>query len=345
MDLDDLEEISRIDRSGMLEILEEFPQQIEEGMKIGEIEIDKKINKIMIAGMGGSAISGDILQCLKPGIPIFTNRDYLLPRFVDDETLVISVSYSGDTEEAISSFLDAFEKGCQIISISSGGKLEELSRKADHYIKIKKGLQPRAALPFLLFPIISLLEKNGFLKMDGEVEEAIEIAESLKEKIKKGVSTERNMAKKIAKKIYGKMPRIYGNGIFSVAAKRWESQFNENSKIFAFSYEVPECDHNEIVGWSTPCNWYDEFVCIFLRSDESPRIRSRMDFMKKIFEKCSDVIEVIAEGKCDLAKMIYSIYLGDYVSCYLALLRNIDPTPVDIIQELKRKLGKSARLE
>jgi glucose/mannose-6-phosphate isomerase len=347
MDLDDLDKISRIDKSKMLEILEEFPKQMEEGIRIGgkiDFGIDlKKMDKIVIAGMGGSGIIGDMIQALAKNsspMPIFINRDYRLPRFVDERTLVIVLSYSGNTEETISSFLDALERGCRILSISSGGKLKELAGKADRYVQIKKGLQPRAALNYLLFPLIIFLKKNSLLAMDmKDIEESIAVARSLKEKIKKTAPVKENFAKEIAARINGKIPRIYGYGPFIPIARRWETQFNENSKIFSSSYAIPECGHNEIVGWSTPHKWHKEFICILFRSnDEPPQIKSRLDFMKKIFERYSNVIEIMAKGKSDLAKMIYLIYLGDYVSCYLALLRGIDPTPVDLIDQLKKEL-------
>ena len=350
--LDDVGKISKIDKSDMLGTIEDFPEQIKKSYDIIESsDLDNiyKVDNIIFSGMGGSAISGDILKAFfrdKLDIPIYVNRQYELPKWSHKDTLVIIQSYSGNTEETLSSFKHAYQKRCKIIGISSGGKLEEFCKKRDiDHIKIPSGYQPRAATGFNLFTALLCLKKTGILRMDidKEIEECISITEDFRDNNKKSVTTEKNLSKKIAKKIFGKTPQIYGWKEYTPIAKRWCTQFNENSKVICRYDEVSESNHNDIVGWSLDPEVAKKFACILFRekNEETIYLSTRINFMKKLFEtNAADTIEVDIQGKKKLAKMIYTMYLGDFVSCYLAMLRNIDPTPVSIISELKEELAK-----
>ncbi len=350
--LDNREEISKIDKSNMLDSVEEFPDQIKKAKDIIEsakLENIYKVDNIIFTGMGGSAISGDILKAYfrdKIDIPIYVNRKYELPKWAHKNTLVIAQSYSGNTEETLSAFKHAYQKRCKIIGLTSGGKLEEYCKKRDvPFIKIPSGYQPRAATGYMMFSALYGLKDTGILRIDidKDINEAISITEEFRNKNKKDIPFEKNLSKKIAKQILGKIPQVYGFKEYVPIAKRWCTQFNENSKIICRYDEVSECNHNDIVGWSMNPEATENFVCIMFRDkeDESIYISKRMDFMKKLFKtNAKDTIEIEIPPKRKLAKMMYAMYLGDFISCYLAILRKIDPTPVNIISELKEELAK-----
>ena len=350
--LDDLNQISGIDKSNMLDIVEKFPDQIKSSYDVqnsSALGSYIKIDNIIISGMGASSISGDIVQSLfidRIDIPIFVNRQYYLPKWANKNTLLISQSYSGNTEETLNTFKNGYQKRCKIIGISSGGKLKELCEKSEiPFINIPEGIPPRTATGYMLFSTIYAIKKIGILKndIDSEIEETISTINDLSNHIKKDVPENENISKQLAKKIFNTIPQIYGFEFYTPIAKRWCTQFNENSKIISRYDEVPECNHNDIVGWSMNPEVSKKFICILFRDsdNESVYITKRLNFMKKLFEEVSaNVIEIQVKGKKRLAKMIYTMYLGDFTSCYLALLRGIDPTPVDAITELKSELAK-----
>jgi len=350
--LDDLELISKIDKSKMLDAVASFPEQIRETKNIvNSVLFDGflKINNIVISGMGASGISGDILQNLlkdRVDIPIFLNSQYYLPKWVDKNTLLISQSYSGDTEETLSTFKSGSQKRCKIIGISSGGKLQEYCEKRQiPHVKIPSGSPPRAATGYILFSSIHALKKIGILKDDfePEIEDAASVVEEIRNRNKKDIPEKDNLSKQLARKIFNTIPQVYGFDFYAPIAKRWCTQFNENSKVICRYDEVPECNHNDIVGWSMNPEVSKNFTCIMFRDseNESVFISKRLSFMKKLFEEVAkNVIEIQVQGKKRLAKMMYAMYIGDFTSCYLAILRNIDPTPVDAITELKNELSR-----
>jgi len=350
--LDDVEEIDNIDKSNMLDVVADFPSQIEKASEIiksAELENIYKVDNIVFSGMGGSAISGDILQAYfrdKIDIPIYVNRQYDLPRWVNKDSLVFIQSYSGNTEETLSAFKHAYQKRSKIIAITSNGKLEEFCKKRQiNLIKIPQGYQPRAATGFMLFSALYALIKTGVIRLDidKEINETIKIAKEVSQNNNKKIEIQKNYAKQLANKIIKKTPQIYSFKYYNPIAKRWCTQFNENSKIICRYDEVSESNHNDIVGWSMNPEVTKNFTCILFRdkAEESVYIEKRLEFMKKLFKtNAADTIEIEIEGKKRLSKMMYTMYLGDFVSCYLAILRKIDPTPVNIISELKEELTK-----
>lgn len=350
--LDDPKLFLEIDKSNMFDDLEKFPKQIIESKEIiNNTTLEKiyKIDNIIITGMGGSAISGDIIKTYlrnKINIPIYVNRQYDLPKWANKNTLLLVQSYSGNTEETISAFKNGFQKRCKTICISSGGKLEKLSKKREiPYIKIPSGYQPRAATAYLLFTLLYSLEKIGIFDnlIQSEIDETIKLSEEILKENKRDVPEEKNEAKKIAKKILGKIPIVYGWGVYSPISLRWRQQFNENSKIISFSDEVSECNHNDLVGWSSNAEVSKKSICLLFRDkkEESIYLSKRLDFMKKLYsEVTNDVIEIEIKTEKRLAKMMYAMYLGDFISAYLAILRKVDPSSVDIIHELKNELAK-----
>lgn len=350
--LNELKKIEEIDKSDMLKDISSLPKQIKKAEEIVEhsnITSIYKIDNIIINGMGASAISGDIIQSFlrdKFDIPIFITRQYDLPKWANKNTLVFSQSYSGNTQETLSTFKHAYQKHCKIIAISSGGKLQEYCKKREiPFIKIPQGIQPRAATGYILFCSIHALKKIGLLQknINQEIQETIQVAEEFTKNNKKEMPEEKNLSKQIARKLFNKIPQVYAWDFYIPIAKRWCTQFNENSKIICRYDEVPECNHNDIVGWSMNPEVSKKFICILFRDyeNESIYITKRLNFMKKLFEEVAgDIIEIKIHAKKRLSKIIYAMHLGDYVSCYLAILRKIDPTPVEAIQQLKEELSK-----
>ena len=341
-----------VDKANMLDGLARFPEQIKEALTIAEA-VQRfnflKIDNVVVAGMGGSAISGDIMLSLfrdKLDVPLIVNREYDLPKWVNKDTLVICISYSGNTDETLSSFKIASQKKCKILCISTGGKLQNLAEKRGiPFIKIPAGIQPRAATAYLLFSSIIFLKKIGLLKtaIDTDIEETIAVTIDFVTLNKKEVPEENNLAKQLAKKIFNTIPQIYGWGVYTPIAIRWRHQLNENSKIIARSDIVPECNHNDIVGWSGNPDISKQFSCILFRDklEETIDMTTRLNFMRDLFHNTAgNVIEVSPKGKSQLAKMMYLMCLGDFTSCYLAVLRGINPSPVDIITELKKRLAE-----
>jgi glucose/mannose-6-phosphate isomerase len=348
----DIEKITMIDKANMLDGLAWFPEQIKEALTIAEA-VQRfnflKIDNVVVAGMGGSAISGDIMLSLfrdKLDVPLIVNREYDLPKWVNKDTLVICISYSGNTDETLSSFKIASQKKCKILCISTGGKLQDLAEKRGiPFIKIPAGIQPRAATAYLLFPSIIFLKKIGLLKtaIETDIEETIAVTSDFVTLNKKEVPEENNLAKQLAKEIFNTIPQIYGWGVYTPIAIRWRHQLNENSKIIARSDIVPECNHNDIVGWSGNPDISKQFSCILFRdkNEETIDMTTRLNFMRDLFHNTAgNVIEVSPKGKSQLAKMMYLMCLGDFTSCYLAVLRGINPSPVDIITELKKRLAE-----
>jgi len=350
-DLDNPETIANYDKSDMKSILVRFADQYREAKNsVQNFNVSTsygQVKNIVISGMGGSAIGGDLARSLfseECPVPIVINRDYSIPHFVDDSTLFIAVSYSGNTEETISAFENALEKKAKIISISCGGKLQELSKKAGtlHFTVEKNGLQPRCAFGYLFVPMVYFLSKTGIITDQSQnLEESVEIINHAVTNLSPDVPTENNKAKQLAINLFNKLPVIYApQRYFDVVAMRWKGQINENSKMMAFHNVIPEMNHNEIVGWGSPVDISQKSVLIILtHKNESPKIRKRMDVTKSLIAKeGTQVIEIQAEGESILAKALYLIYLGDFVSYYLAILNGVDPTPIERILILKSML-------
>jgi glucose/mannose-6-phosphate isomerase len=342
--------IKKYDKSNMLELLLTFPKQFNQAVDIGysfDFKIDtKKIKQIVYVGMGGSAIGGDLIfSCLNNNltIPTTVSRSYFLPAFVDQNSLVIVSSFSGNTEESLSSYEDAMGRNAQILCITSGGELEQKAKQDDVPVILIPGkMQPRAALGVLSIPVLIALVKSGYAMLDrAEFDETLTILQSKAEQYKP--ENEDNLALNTAKKIHGKLPIIYcTNNLLPVVANRWKCQISENAKMHAFFNVFPELNHNEIVGWEEPAAMMKNFQIIYLqdRSDFS-RNQSRMAITKDILEQnTNSIIQLNSEGNSQLARLFSLIYLGDMVSFYLAMLNKVDPTPIDKIQRLKDQLKK-----
>ncbi len=352
-DLDNPDVIDSIDKSNMRTILLNFADQYSETQEIAR-SFDKipssysNFRNIVFSGMGGSAIGGDLIRTIFNDvcpIPIIINRDYNIPKFVDQSTLFISASYSGNTEETISAFKQAKDKGAKIISISAGGELKNLSEKESiPYFEIQqKGLQPRCAFGYMFVPMVYFLSKLGLIPDQSEnFDETAKIISENAEGLATNIPVRNNQAKQLAITLYNKIPIFYApQNYFDVVAMRWKGQINENSKASAFYNTIPEMNHNEIVGWGIPQDITWRCVAVILtHKNESEKIKKRMAVTSSIIaETGAQVIEIYAKGNTPLSQALYLIYFGDLVSYYLAILNGVDPTPIERISLLKSKLG------
>ena len=352
-DLDDLEIIEKFDRSNMRKLLLDFPQQYQRACSLAQkFTLPKafgRVKNIVTSGMGGSAIGGDLLRSLFGDVcpvPIVVNRNYSIPGFVDEDTLFIATSFSGNTEETLSAFKAAVEKRAKVVSISGGGELEACSKEfgVPHFSILERGIQPRCAFGHLFVPMMIFLSKLGFIPDSvGELQDAVELLSNAAVKLSPDTPARDNQAKLMAQAAYGKLPVIYASqNYLDVVAMRWKGQFNENSKMMAFHNVIPEMNHNEIVGWGIPGDVTRRCIVIMLSNDaDSQKIRKRMNITGALIaEEGTQVITVQSRGHSPLARSLYLIYIGDFASYYLAILNGVDPTPIDRISLLKSKLAE-----
>lgn len=350
--LDEKDMIFKTDPENMLAHIEELPEQIKDcWQQVKDFIIPPhylNIKNIIILGMGGSAIGGDLVKSLalnKIKIPIYVIRDYTLPNFADNKSLVIASSYSGNTEETIESFLQAAQKGCKLLGITTGGQIEKICNSNNSAcFKINYQSQPRAALGYSLTSIIGILAKLGILEIsDKEINGAILEMIDLKRKISIQINQNKNQAKDLAKRVQNYIPLIIGSGILIDVARRYKTQINENSKQVAFYDLLPEMNHNTIVGLDFPSNLKDKIFILMLQSNYShPRTKLREQILVEILGKKKIRFDtlIFTPSTSELGEMLKMIYFGDYLSYYLAILNEVNPTPVNEIKFLKDKLAK-----
>ncbi len=339
------------DQSNFYQFICDFPNQIEEApalIKNLDIKsLKKDFDHVILTGMGGSAIAGDLLNHYLQSefpLPFIINRNYTLPNFVGPRSLVIACSYSGNTEETLNATQMAIQKKATITGLASGGKLEKIFKEKDiPFIKIPEGYPPRQALGYMFFPLLNLFQHLGLINpKNQDISETVKILKNLRERNNPKVSHSHNLCNHIAQKLYEKVPIIYTAAEFLYPVLvRWRNQFNENSKVLAFSNVFPELNHNEIMGWEAPAEVLKNFNVVFLRDEfELPRNQKRLEITKDMFQKNDvPVFEVFGEGTSMLSRIFSMIYIGDWVSYYLALLYEKDPFKIDSIQFLKESLS------
>ncbi len=312
------------------EMLEEFPLQIK-GAEVESISLEG-YKGIVFSGMGGSGIVGDLAKILleKYGIPIpvFSLRGYTLPPYVREGWLVFCISYSGNTEETLSVAKSALERNIKPICISSGGKLMELALKENLlHFSLPEGYPPRYALGYMLSIVLSLLD----------VKDPLGSCSSFLQEKKEAIKEE---AKKIAQSFEGYVPVVYATQTLEPVAFRWKTQINENAKTLCYTAVLPELHHNEVVGLDNPIT---RNVCSFLLMfdpEEHPRVIKRVQITEEVLRDFGVVPKVIkGEGESFLHRVLYLVYLGDWVSLYLSELYKYDPLPVRTIDLIKNKLS------
>ena len=340
---------TKLDQSDMRGAITEFPNQIKKSFSIMSSWVPHKkyrdIQNIMVLGMGGSAIGGDVARVLAQNactVSIFVNRSYNIPEWVGSKTLILASSYSGGTEETLSAFAQCRERDCPIIVLSTGGTIIDYADEYDlDKITIPGGYQPRAALGFSFSLILILLSRLGFVQnyIIEIVEKSIESLKSLSIEMNKA----ENKALTIAENIHTTCPIIYGSEDLTwVAAVRFRGQLAENAKMLSFHHHFPEQNHNEIEGWTVNPDIMNRFSIIWLKDeDDHPGIQARMRISATLLESnAGSQIEISQLGENRVERLLKLIHYTDWISYYAALLNNVDPTPVKRIQELKIKISE-----
>ncbi len=346
-----MKDISRIDKSGMYDLVKGFAGQMKEGKRIAEgadlsLNLDG-IRHVVVVGMGGSAIAGDLLRCFalsEASIPISVVRNYTLPAFVDQHSLVIVSSFSGNTEETISAFGEAVNRKASLVCITSGGMVEQ--RAAELHlplVKIPGGISPRAALGYSLSVLLVLADQLKLIALETDAwKEAVHLLEE-KTRIYSDPAGE-HLALEIAESLVDRLPFIYSaSGMLETVSLRWRGQIQENSKKLAAGNVYPELNHNEIMGWelANGRSMHRNLGVVVLRDrQDHVRIQHRMEVTRNLLsDKAGYWVEVDSEGEHPLARMLSLIILGDWVSLYLSYRRDVDPTPIGLIDRLKKELA------
>jgi len=326
----------------MKQLIENFPKQLEEAIRIGKsIRLPfsgKELQQVLVSGLGGSGIGASIVHEYifdKLTIPFTVNKDYFIPKSVNKHTLFIACSYSGNTEETMQAVELAQKAGAHIVCITSGGALAEFARKHKRVlIEIPSGMPPRSCLGYSLVQLLFVLKKSGLLKtnVEAEIESGIQRIHSEKKSIQK-------LAKQTAEKLAGKIVAIYSIAGREGLAIRFRQQLNENSKILCWHNVIPEMTHNEIVGWRTP---QDNIAVLFCyHADDFPKNIKRLQVLKKVVKKYNPHChELVIKGDNFWEKAFYFIHLTDWVSVYLADINQQDSMEVKVIDILKKEMAK-----
>jgi glucose/mannose-6-phosphate isomerase len=356
MKLDDLQALARLDSRNMLKRIEELPKQCLAAWEQTQgltLPLDNgSIEHFLIVGMGGSAIGGALLQGLVASecdVPITVVRGYALPAFAyGPSTVVAACSYSGNTEESLACFRQALERNTRGIAITTGGELAALARESGvPVIQFAYESQPRAALGYSFVLLLGVVHRLGLIRdYTNGVAETVEVMEDWQGEIRVQVPTTQNAAKQLATQIAGRVPIVYGAGFLAAVANRWKTQFNENAKHWAFFEVLPELNHNAVVGFGIPEIARENGIVVMLRSEmDSRRIQERWAVTQELLDREGVATQgVRSRGESALAQMMSLIHFGDYVSFYLAMLNDVDPTPVKTIALLKQRLAELGQM-
>ncbi|MDW5562761.1 MAG: bifunctional phosphoglucose/phosphomannose isomerase [Methanomassiliicoccus sp.] len=341
--LDDVDALAKIDASGMLRQMTALADQLDRSL-CSEVKLDHGSERLCLCGLGGSAMGADVLcDHLERTTKVMASviRDVALPGWVDRDTLVVLISYSGNTRETLSMYGEARRRGARVAVITSGGRLQQLSEKnGDPLVAVPPGLQPRAALGHLLGAAAAVVGAAGISTMDRDLRALLPNIREELEACSPSTPQASNQAKQIAVRLHGRIPFVYSSRNVRPAGRRWQTQINENSKTLCLYGELPEADHNQVVGWVDGTR---ESACqpVFLRApSDQGMMADIVNATISIFEDFRlDPIVVDLHGSSALENIMRGMILGDHVSYYLAMLKGVDPTPVSSISELKKRLG------
>lgn len=344
--LDDFKVYETLDPAGMGKLISGFSDQCRAAWKnVAGVELPdgfKRARQVLILGMGGSAIGGDLLRTLVSGecpVPIVVSREYHAPVWADSNTLAIAVSHSGNTEETLSALEEVRGRGAMVMGITTGGELGR--QKGMPVLKYNFESQPRAALGYSFLSLLGVFTRLGFISDPAQMlDRAIRKVEQLDSEIGPGSPVANNAAKQLAQKLSERIPVIYGAGVLEEVAHRWKTQMNENAKTTAFYDLMSELDHNAVVGYQFPGAALKDLIFISLLSRRGDaRIQKRFEVTAQLLRRNGlehQVVEI--SGEDGLGEMLWAIHVGDYVSYYLAILNGVDPTPVAAIDFLKNAL-------
>ena len=347
--IESVERIRAADPGNMLDRIKDLPKQVRDAWTIARAAqlppAHGDVRNITVAGMGGSAIGGDLAAALLAGelkVPMNVHRDYGLPAYVGRDSLVIASSYSGNTEESLSSFEEAQRRGARVLVLTTGGKIADLARAAKYpVITFSYPAQPRAALGYSLGLVLGALTRLGFVRdLSADIDAALADVAKLEERVHEGART--NDAKKLAIELYGRIIFAYGGGVLGVMARRVKGQWNENAKNWGAFDVLPELNHNGVVGFPHPDVARDALTVLLLRSDrDNPRHKLRFDVTRELLDRASIPHKTLQfSGANMLSEVLQLTLFTDYVSFYVALLNGADPTPVKSIEYLKDRLAK-----
>jgi glucose/mannose-6-phosphate isomerase len=351
LNLDDTTIYEQLDPAGMRERIAELPRQCADAWAMTRLltlpDSYRQTRRVAILGMGGSAIGGALLAGLVADectVPIHSVSGYDLPAYVGPESLAVGSSYSGDTEEALSAFTQAVERGCQTVAVTTGGQLATMAdEKGVPLIRFDYRSCPRAALGYSFTLLLGLLCRLGFLRdYSSDLDEAVAVMEAWQRELAPGVPTDRNPAKQLAARLLDRLPVVYGSGFLAAVARRWKGQFNENGKNWAFWEELPELNHNAVVGYGLPEGVRERALVTMLRSPlDHTRVQVRWNETGDLLLEKNVAMETLwGRGENRLAQMLSLIHFGDHVSLYLAMLNGADPSTMVAIDELKRRLAE-----
>ncbi len=354
LSLDDRNVLQSVDKSDMLGLLDNWPGMFDDAlMLVDDFALPREYrgaDLIVIAGVGGSAVAGDLaLAWLSSDlkIPAVICRDYSLPAFVTSKSVVVTVSFSGETEETLSCFVDGRQRKARLIALSTGGRLEKYARQAGvPHLKLAGKMPPRMGLPYLFTGVAKILAACLENDRAGEVKTLPNFLAKLREHYGAGSATMRNDAKRLALKVQGHLPIVYAYPPFSAVAMRWKSEFNENGKMPCKWEVFPELKHNEVAGWMRERSGAG-FVCLLLRDvKESEVVGADVENLKRyaLQGKLDEILEFRAQGGSLLERLFSLIYLGEYASVYLGIMNGVDPSRIDVIRRLKEELRRQTRI-
>jgi len=341
MNLNDF--IKKYDTQNQFKVLQETHKQVSDAWN-NKFDVSSlknhKYSSIVFCGLGGSAMSGDLLCDYLSGefkIPFTVVRGYNLPSFVSEETLVIISSYSGNTEETISCFEQALNKKSKIVGITSGGKIGEIAKTNKlPVVNLQSGFQPRYSLGQSFFSLLKLMQELGLANEDNNVKMII----NLWDKRAQDYSSENNRAVQMAKDVVGFIPVIYSSEFLTSTGYRLKCQMNENAKLHAFHNSIPEMNHNEIIGWeSFKEKQFNAKVFYMIDKDFHPQVLRRFEILKDILsEQKIEVIPLSSDQASKKVRIMDLIFLSDWISFYVSVLRGFDPSEIDFIHRMKKLL-------
>lgn len=346
----DAEQIHSLDSQNMWQKLVDFPAQWGEAMDLSsnlDLSIEEEhISNICFVGMGGSAAGGALMQAYlydSCPYPIHVIQHYQIPGWINERTLLIASSFSGDTEETLAALTAGREQGAQAIAVTSGGELMlKAAKEGFDSIKLPGGMPTRTALGYTFVPLYRIFQYLGLIENDGD-KILNETKQLLSEQNELFSDPDDNEALNLAEELDDTLPVIYSDTIMQPINLRWQSQFEENAKTLAYGGTLPEMTHNEIVGWDQLAHLTGRLSVIMLTGiDESPRVRRRLEIVKELVEDQTATLQILnSRGKNRLSRMFSLIQLADWTSFYLAILNDVDPTPVTKIDLLKSKLAEA----
>lgn len=353
-DLDNAEAIRALDSLDSLAATENYQRQFARGLELAgkwqlPAALQRNYHEIVVLGTGGgSSIAGGLLASLffhQLKQPVIINQGYNLPAFADEDSLVLAISHSGNTEEIMSALGQACRKGCKLLALTAGGALGEICayEKVPCLLVPRDIGHPRRDLGYILVPLLGALHQLGLVPdLTPDIRETINRMENWGREYGVDSPVEKNAAKQLALRLKGRIPLVYGSGDhLQAVAWRWKNQFGENSKLMAFYNLIPHVHHDEAVGWDMEPELLQKFFLIMLRDErlDTAKMSKRKQITVEMLQKrMGGVEEVWAQGESLFARLFSLIHLGDFVSLYAAIARDIDPTPVAVINLFKEKI-------